>query len=180
MFADREPTIDRNSDAADTALSSGFDLRSSFAMVTVQLAEEANRKNLALEAAICPGTPRYFFGNKSCFEKIMTKLLRHSIDNTQRGVICVQISSKVLDRNGMIQIIVAVTDTSPGTTEASDGPACPGGSERPAAAAAARLPTVRGLCNRLGGDLSIHSAYGWGARYEARLILQCLGPADLH
>lgn len=177
MFADREPAIDRNSDATDTPYSSGFDLRSSFAMVTVQLAEEANRKNLALEAAICPGTPRYFFGNKSCFEKIMTKLLRHSIDNTQRGIICVQISSKVLDRNGRMQIIVAVTDTSPGTTESSD---CPGGSERPAASAAGRLPTVRGLCNRLGGDLSIHSAYGWGARYEARLILQSLGPAALH
>jgi signal transduction histidine kinase/FixJ family two-component response regulator/HPt (histidine-containing phosphotransfer) domain-containing protein len=96
--------------------SAEFDLENVIASVTTLMASRAREKDLSLETAVEPGTPRRFRGDAGRLRQVLLNLVSNAIKFTDAGGVRVSVE-RVADTGDRVRLRFAVSDTGIGIAE---------------------------------------------------------------
>ena len=151
-----------------------FDLRQTLSRTCDLWAPAAQEKGLCFECEIAPDTPRWTRGDDARLRQILQNLLSNAVKFTAAGAVRLLISPV----EGGIEF--AVVDTGPGLDEATQGRLFQGFTQADSTIArrfggtGLGLAISRELARLMGGEVTVESRPGQGARFALRLPLEAV------
>ncbi|HIJ77884.1 MAG: ATP-binding protein [Desulfobulbaceae bacterium] len=152
-----------------------FDLRRLMAEIAIDVGSMVQARQFYGDISVSQDTPRHLSGDPAILKKIVLGLVNHSLSSLDVGGVTIRVAPGGHDVEGGCVLNITVTDTSIGMLpEELDEifiPSRQHGDYVDQREKKSELFYVRELARLLDGNLSVHSAFGWGTRYSLSVAM---------
>ncbi|MEL6493852.1 MAG: ammonium transporter [Cyanobacteria bacterium J06623_7] len=145
---------------------------------------KAAHKNLKLQIAIAPATPKYIAADRTKLRQVLINLLGNALKFTETGSICLQVDCSSQHQPAMAVLKFAVKDTGVGIAPAELDklfqPFVQTESGRQTQEGTGLGLTIsRNFVQLMGGDITVQSVLNRGSRFDFALEVEVVKAADI-